>query len=72
MGYALMMGNCGCCGRTMSYNPINVPSHRFDGTNKEPICLACITYINDKRSEKGLELWPVAADAYVGCKEEEL
>ncbi len=72
MGYVTAMGDCGCCEKTFTFNPLKVPSHKFDGVTKEPICKPCIKFINNKRKEKGIELWPVADDAYEACKEEEL
>ena len=51
MGYAFLMGACGCCHRTFSCNPVKVPSFRFDGVTKEPICKTCIEIINKKRNE---------------------
>lgn len=71
-GYVTSMGDCGSCHKAFMFNPIRVPSFRFNGKDKEPICESCIIIINEKREERGLELWPIANDAYEGCREEEL
>jgi hypothetical protein len=72
MGYAFITGPCGCCHKIIVYNPIRVPSFRFNGVDKEPICEPCIIVINKERKKKGLELWPIYDDAYSSCREEEL
>lgn len=72
MGYVSITGPCGRCRKICSYNPVRVPSFRFNGIDKEPICESCIIIINEERKKRGLELWPVYDDAYKGCREEEL
>ena len=72
MGYMFVSGPCGGCKRIISYNPIRVPSFRFNGKDKEPICESCIKIINTEKKKSGLKLWPVASDAYEACREEEL
>ena len=72
MGYAFVTGPCGSCHKIIVYNPVKVPSFRFNGIDKEPICESCIAVVNDERKKKGLKLWPVYDDAYSYCREEEL
>lgn len=73
MGYAMCFGNCYCCHKPFTFNPLRVPSVRDPSTgHKEPICQDCIVVINEKRIAKGLEPAVIHDDAYTGCPEEEL
>jgi hypothetical protein len=71
MGYALATGACLTCKRIFTFNPVRVPSFRYNG-QKEPICNGCMELINQKRSEAGIEPFVIAADAYDACDEGEL
>jgi len=72
MGYALMIGNCFNCTIKFSFNPLRVPSFRDSKGVRQPVCLGCITAINIKRMEKGLDAFIIPADAYEACDENEL
>jgi hypothetical protein len=52
-GYMIAMGACIGCGRVFQYNPERVPSITIKGT-REPICRACVDYVNPLRAENGL------------------
>jgi hypothetical protein len=67
MGYMALIAHCVNCGRLFSSNPHRVPS--FKG---EPICRDCIVMINEERHRRGLETWPVSADAYEAVDEYEM
>ena len=67
MGYALMIGTCYACKRTMTFNPVRVPSY-----NNEPFCRSCIERANVIRVEKGMEPINIHPEAYTACREEEL
>lgn len=72
MGYALGMGLCFCCRRVFGFNPVRVPSHQDEHGVKQPICETCMGLLNKKRREKGLQPFPILADAYEACEEHEL
>ena len=71
MGYAFMIGNCLCCKRRFTFNPMKVPSYNWKG-NKEPVCEGCMRVINKERERKGLKPHPIHPDAYEVCREEEI
>jgi len=71
MGYALCTGMCAACRRLFSFNPVRVPSVRINGS-RDPVCRECIEAANVERRARGLEPFPVAADAYEACDESEL
>ena len=62
-----MMGSCGNCHRTMTFNPKLVPSF-----NNVPFCKECVELANPIRKEKGLPEIVVSDDAYEPIREEEL
>ena len=64
MPYMLAHGNCCLCGAFFSFNPLTVPSKRSENGQREPVCLDCVTAINDARQEKGEKPFSVALDAY--------
>jgi hypothetical protein len=67
MGVVQGLGDCYCCGKLFSFNPVKVPSYQ-----RQPICHDCIEKVNQERGKKGLSLWPVAPDAYDPADENEL
>ena len=72
MGYAQVIGECGCCGRIFSFNPLRVPSNRFGGQDRQPVCSDCVMKINEIRRQNGLMPFSVAEDAYDTIDEQEL
>jgi len=66
-GYVHMIGPCFGCKKPFAFNPRRVPSYKG-----EPICLGCITLVNERRKTAGLPLWPVFEDAYEPMPEEAL
>lgn len=56
----------------MTCNPHKVPSCRFDGVTKEPVCRDCMIYINAKRQDKGLRPFEIPPGAYEPMPESEL
>lgn len=71
-GFAFMVSPCAACGRTITYNPVAVPSIRVNGV-KEPLCRPCANLWNKlHRIDKGLPAIPILPDAYEACPEEEL
>lgn len=44
-GYAIVLGQCCCCGQLVGFNPHLVPS--FKG---EPVCEPCMHVINQRRA----------------------
>lgn len=77
-GYVLVHGPCFVCRRLFSYNPHHVPSYdpSLDDSSRpagrQPICATCITFANENRKARGLELWDVHPDAYEPLPEGEL
>lgn len=71
MGFALCTSPCVGCGRLFSYNPMRVPSLRWNGS-REPICQACVDRANPVRVAKGLPPIVPLPDAYDACDESEL
>jgi hypothetical protein len=69
--YALGHGYCAGCGRIFSFNPTHVPSVRISG-EREPICRACVDYVNPMRIANGLEPIVPHPEAYKPCDESEL
>lgn len=68
-GYVLCTSACLTCKRLFSYNPHHVPSLRVKG-EREPICPSCMESINMKRTEKGLDPFPIHPEAYEPLPEE--
>jgi hypothetical protein len=64
MGYISVFGGCAVCGRVFVFSPVHVPS-----VHGEPICESCIALVNAERERRGLPLWPVHPDAYIGTDE---
>jgi hypothetical protein len=67
MGYISVLGACYVCGGVFVFSPKYVPS-----VNGEPICEGCITRVNAERQRRGLPLWPVHPDAYIGTDEADM
>jgi hypothetical protein len=66
------MGRCCACGRTVSFNPLRVPSLVVNG-RREPLCRFCFHRWNEiHRISKGLKPEPLAPDAYQPIDEAEL
>lgn len=63
-GYVQAYGECCVCRRLFYFNPHRVPSYRPPSGERMPICEACITIVNARRTEHGLEPWPVLDGAY--------
>jgi hypothetical protein len=66
MGYAMCVGNCGCCGRIFMFNPTYVPSK-----NNIPYCQDCIEQANVVRKERNLPALMIHPEAYEPCGEGE-
>jgi hypothetical protein len=72
VGYAMMISPCLLCKRPFGYNPLRVPSIRYEG-KKEPICEPCFHAGQKIRKEAGVEPWPdPLPGAYEPCDEGEL
>jgi len=71
MGYAFCTGPCFGCQRIFNYNPVRVPSIRYQG-QRQPICRECVERANPMRVANGLPLIVPAHDAYDACDESEL
>ena len=69
MGYMFATSPCGACKNMMSYNPHSVPSFRFNGTDREPVCKDCMAAANAAREKQGFEPHPILADAYEPTEE---
>ena len=72
MGYAFMIAGCYVCGRLFSFNPMKVPSLRDNHGVRQAVCRNCVEAANEIRKGKGLEPFPIPADAYEPCDESEL
>ncbi|MBS3921320.1 MAG: hypothetical protein KG012_20795 [Deltaproteobacteria bacterium] len=72
MGYAFISGNCWTCGTLFTFNPLKVPSIRDSGGVRQAICGNCVRFANKMRIEKGMDPFPVPADAYEAVDENEL
>lgn len=70
--YAFVIGKCYGCGRMFTFNPIRVPSVRDERGVRQPICRACIEYVNQERKKIGKEPFTIPPDAYEPVREEEL
>jgi hypothetical protein len=68
VGYAIMMGNCCACKRTIAFNPRAVPSLVVNGT-REPLCRQCAERWNELHPENAR---PIRDDAYGPIDEREL
>ena len=71
MGFAFCVGPCFACKLHFSFNPVRVPSYRFNGT-RMPVCKSCVDLANVKRKKNGLEPIIYSEDAYQPIREEEL
>lgn len=71
-GYAFVLGECYGCGRTFTFNPVKVPSTRDARGIKQPLCRACVEYVNRERQKIGQPPFTIPPDAYEPVKEEEL
>ena len=71
-GYAFALGPCFACGKTFSFNPLRVPSFRDNHGVRCPVCSECMTIVNVKRKEKGLDPFDIPSDAYEPVAEGEL
>lgn len=69
--YAFAIGQCYTCKRTITFNPVKVPSIRINGV-REPVCADCIARANPVRVSKGLPPIEILPDAYGSCDESEL
>jgi hypothetical protein len=58
MGYAIAYSPCIRCRQPFRYNPLRVPSVRYQG-QREPICRDCIAIVNPIRIARGLD--PIVA-----------
>lgn len=72
MGYAFVIGNCFVCGCRFTFNPMRVPSFKDSAGVRQPVCQNCITLVNVKRTEAGLDAFIIPTDAYEACDESEL
>lgn len=64
MSSMIAMGYCICCNHPFSFNPLKVPSTSAITGQREPVCEACMTIINEKRLANGLPLHFIHPDAY--------
>ena len=71
-GYVHAFGPCIGCGQYFSYNPLRVPSTSAVTGTREPLCRACVEYVNRQRQAQGLDAIKVAEDAYEAVREDEL
>lgn len=65
MGFMALFAPCFACKRVFTSNPNTVPSY-----NGEPVCHSCMTRVNEKRIERGLDPFPIASDAYEAAEAE--
>lgn len=65
------VGPCFGCGKPFHFNPHKVPSHRHNGV-REPLCPDCMTLINTKRQQVGLEPFAIDPEAYEALPASEL
>ena len=72
MGYAFVLGACGNCGNTFTFNPVKVPSVRDSQGIRQPICQECMTEANKQRADNGIQPFTIPDDAYTFCDENEL
>ena len=72
MGYVFMLGACGSCGQSFTFNPMKVPSFKDAKGVKQPVCQSCLTAINKIRKERGLSHAPALSGAYEACPESEI
>lgn len=71
--YAIMLGQCFLCERTILFNPHKVPSVMDEHGKKQPTCARCIEAANVLRAERGLPPWaPPLPGAYDAIPAEEL
>ena len=71
MGYAFCTGFCFGCGKMFTFNPVRVPSIRWEG-EKRPICQGCVDIANPRRIANGLPAIVPEPDAYEPVDEAEL
>jgi predicted CXXCH cytochrome family protein len=62
VGFA--MGDCVVCHRTFTFNPHKVPSTRIVTGTREPVCMSCMTKINNRRRQMGKEPFKIMPGAY--------
>ena len=63
-GYMMVYGPCYTCKHPFNYNPNHVPSYRFNGRDREPLCLGCMNRTNAQRKDAGLDPFPIHPNAY--------
>ena len=63
-GFMSVIGQCGSCKNTFSFNADFVPSIRDQAGVKQPICKQCIDAANPIRKERGLPEFEVHPQAY--------
>jgi hypothetical protein len=68
----IVTGPCITCGKVFAYHPHKVPSTTALTGNREPVCEGCMRLINNKRTAKGLEPFPILPGAYEAADESEL
>ena len=71
MGYMFATAECINCSGLFMFNPERVPSVVVNG-RREPICRACVDYINPLREARGLLRIHVLPGAYETCNESDL
>lgn len=71
MGFVLAWSECFGCKKVIGYNPIRVPSVRYNGV-REPVCAACVERANPERAARGLEPIVPHPEAYEPADEAEL
>jgi len=71
-GYVFVLGQCYSCGQRFTFNPVRVPSVRDEKGVKQPLCRACVNFVNSERKKKGLPPFTIPPDAYEPIREEEL
>lgn len=66
-GYAVLIGSCYACRRTITCHPRLVPSVR-----NQPVCRSCMDQVNGMRRDAGLEEIKIHPRAYEAAEESEL
>jgi len=72
MGYAFALGDCLVCNQPFTFNPLTVPSFRDKNNVRQPVCLHCMTVVNNMRIKKGIQPFDIPHNAYGMCDEREL
>lgn len=62
--HMIAFGACICCSQIFAFNPNRVPSTTALTGQREPVCRACMTYINEMRISAGWQPFEVLPGAY--------